>query len=726
MRKDVVTLILVLFALLLFTFFSSPPTQAKTTFITIGTGGITGVYYPTGGAIAKIVNKKRKEYGIRCTVGSTGGSVYNINAIMAGDLEFGIAQSDRQYQAFYGSPNSEWAGKPQKNLRAVFSIYAESTTLVAAVDTGIETIRDLKGKRVNIGNPGSGQRQISIDALMAVGLDYKNDMKAEGIKVAESSGLLQDGRIDAFFYTASHPNGFIKEATSGRRKVRFVPISGTGIDQLIRKYPYYAKSYIPVSLYPNVANKYNVETFGVKATFVTSYKVPDKIVYAITKEVFDNFEDFKRLHPAYLILNKKDMLSGISAPIHPGAMKYYKEVGLTPGFQDQETYASNLDNNRTYNKYQNVPATPTKTRKDTTPPKITITSHNTRGIKIVEEIKKTTISGRAFDNSGVVEVIINNKEAYLDEKGNFSTDIFLKIGQNNVMIRAMDTFENVSTKSFTITRKSTNAPFAAKHQTNNKLSRWYTKQNALVVGIDRYRSNDIDKLENAVNDAKAVTNILKNMGFNVTELYDSEATKTAILSSFRNIQRYSKYNDSFIFYFAGHGQGITLENKEQIGYIIPYDANISLRHSDLMEYETEAIKLNEIKLYCKNMRTKHVALLLDSCFSGLAMKRSLPKTNKMDFEYYNDLLSRKAINILTAGDDQPVSDGTDHSPFTRAILNGLGKGNLDLYDRDGYATFSELAVYVKGKVEKATYRRQRPQFDNLSEDDGDFVFKFSK
>ena len=301
------------------------PVQAKTTFVTIGTGGITGVYYPTGGAIAKIVNKKRKEYGIRATVESTGGSVFNVNAVMAGDLEFGVVQSDRQFQAVKGM--AEWKDKgAQKDLRAVFTIHPESITLVAADDAGIKTIQDLRGKRVNIGNPGSGQRQNSIDALTNAGINYEKDLKAEGVKAAEAPGLLQDGRIDAFFYTVGHPSGAIKEATAGARKVHFVPI--TGVDKLLSEYPYYAKAVIPIKLYPGATNKEDVATFGVKATFVTSAKVPDNVVYAITKEVFENFEDFKKLHPAYQVLTKENMLEGMSAPIHPGAMKYYKEAGL--------------------------------------------------------------------------------------------------------------------------------------------------------------------------------------------------------------------------------------------------------------------------------------------------------------------------------------------------------------------------------------------------------------
>ncbi|MDM8537938.1 TAXI family TRAP transporter solute-binding subunit [Desulfobacterales bacterium HSG17] len=327
MKKSFIIGLAIVFGIVMFMGAAPADVQAKTKFVTIGTGGITGVYYPTGGAIAKIVNKKRKEYGIRATVESTGGSVFNVNAIMAGDLEFGVVQSDRQYQAIKGM--AEWKDSgPQKDLRAVFSIHPESVSLVATVDSGIKNIKDLKGKRVNIGNPGSGQRQNSIDALTAVGLDIKKDLKAEGVKASEAPGLLQDGRLDAFFYTVGHPSGAFKEATAGATKVAFVAVDGPGIDKLVSDKPYYAKSFIPVKLYPGAANKEDVNSFGVKATFVTSAKVPDDVVYAITKEVFDNFEDFKKLHPAYQVLTKEGMLEGMSAPIHPGAMKYYKEAGL--------------------------------------------------------------------------------------------------------------------------------------------------------------------------------------------------------------------------------------------------------------------------------------------------------------------------------------------------------------------------------------------------------------
>ena len=304
----------------------APKAEARTQFVTIGTGGITGVYYPTGGAIAKMVNAKRDQYGIRATVESTGGSVFNVNAVMAGDLEFGVVQSDRQFQAWHGL--AEWEGKPQKKLRAVFSIHPESITLVAGSDTGIKGIKDLKGKIVNIGNPGSGQRQNAIDALTAVGLNYETDLQAEGVKAAEAPGLLQDGRIDAFFYTVGHPSGAIKEATAGARKVTIVSIDDPGIGKLIQAKPYYAKAFVPVQFYESADNTADVPTFGVKATFVTSADVPADVVYAITKEVFDNFDSFKKLHPAYGVLTPESMLDGLSAPLHPGAEKYFKEAGL--------------------------------------------------------------------------------------------------------------------------------------------------------------------------------------------------------------------------------------------------------------------------------------------------------------------------------------------------------------------------------------------------------------
>lgn len=300
--------------------------MAKDTFVTIGTGGITGVYYPTGGAIAKIINAKRSTYHVRASVESTGGSKFNINAIATGDLDFGVAQADTQYMAYFGK--EAWAGKPIKKLRAVFALAPEAVTFVAAEDSGIRSIRDVKGKIVNIGDPGSGQYINSQDIFKTVGIVPDKDFKAEKIKPADAPRILQDGRIDAFFFTVGHPNGNIKEATAGKRLCRIVPI--TGLDKLLKDAPYYSMTTIDMTQYPDATNSKDgkVETLGMLATLVTSSDVPDDVVYAITKEVMENLDAFKKLHPALGNLTKKSMLEGLTAPIHNGAMRYYKEAGL--------------------------------------------------------------------------------------------------------------------------------------------------------------------------------------------------------------------------------------------------------------------------------------------------------------------------------------------------------------------------------------------------------------
>lgn len=298
----------------------------KATFVTIGTGGVTGLYYPTGGALSRMLNKRVKEFKIKATVESTSGSVFNINAVLTGDMEFGIAQSDRQFQAYQGL--AEWSKTgPQTSLRSIFAIHPEPITLVVSESSEIENIEQLKDKRINLGNPGSGQLQNSKDVLLAAGFS-EDDISAEYVKAVEAPGLLQDERLDGFFYTVGHPNGNIKEATSGRIKVRIIPITGDARDKMIKKYPYYAKAMIPHAFYPRALNTEDIETIGVKATFITSKNVGEDIVYAITKVVFENFEEFKTLHSAYKVLTKENMLEGLSAPIHSGALKYYKEAGL--------------------------------------------------------------------------------------------------------------------------------------------------------------------------------------------------------------------------------------------------------------------------------------------------------------------------------------------------------------------------------------------------------------
>ncbi|RMD50253.1 MAG: TAXI family TRAP transporter solute-binding subunit [Alphaproteobacteria bacterium] len=295
------------------------------TFITIGTGGVTGVYYPTGGAICRLVNKGRKEHGIRCAVESTAGSIYNINAVRSGELTFGVAQSDWQYHAYHGTSRFKDQG-PFKKLRAVFSIHPEPFTVVARADSGIKRFEDLKGKRVNVGNPGSGQRGTMEVVMQAMGWTMDDFALASELQANEQSQALCDNNIDAIVYTVGHPSGSIKEATTACDAV-IVEVWNDAIAKLVEKYPFYRKAVIPGGMYRGNPN--DVVTFGVGATLVTSADVPEDVVYNVVKAVFDNLDTFKKLHPAFANLDPKQMAhDGLSAPLHPGALKYYKEHGL--------------------------------------------------------------------------------------------------------------------------------------------------------------------------------------------------------------------------------------------------------------------------------------------------------------------------------------------------------------------------------------------------------------
>ncbi len=296
---------------------------AQQQFVSIGTGGVTGVYYPTGGAICRLVNKDRKEHGIRCSAESTGGSIYNINTIRAGELEFGVAQSDWQYHAYHGTSKFEDQGKFE-DLRAVFSVHPEPVTIIARGDAGISNVTDLKGKRVNIGNPGSGTR--GTWEVMEAALGWtRDDLKlAAEMKSAETAQAVCDGKIDAYFWLVGHPSALTQESLATCDAV-LVNATGDAIDKLVGDNPYYRTATIPAGMYGDNAD---VTTFGVGATFVSSASVSEDVVYTIVKAVFENFDQFKALHPAFANLKEEEMIKdGLSAPLHDGAAKYYKERG---------------------------------------------------------------------------------------------------------------------------------------------------------------------------------------------------------------------------------------------------------------------------------------------------------------------------------------------------------------------------------------------------------------
>jgi TRAP transporter TAXI family solute receptor len=294
-------------------------------FITIGTGSVTGVYYPTGGAICKLVNKGRKDHNVRCSVESTGGSIYNVNTIRAGELDFGVVQSDWQFHGYNGTSKFEAQG-PYNKLRAMFSIHTEPFNVIARADSGINNIEDLVDKRVNIGNPGSGDRATMGVVMEAMGWTNDTFKLASELKGSERSQALCDNKIDAFVYVVGHPNGSIKEATTSC-DAKLVNVSGPKIDAIVGDNPYYAHTTVPAGMYRGT--DMDVNSFGVAATMVTTTDVSDEVAYQVAKAVFENFDTFKRLHPAFANLKKESMVSaGLSIPLHPGAVKYYKEVGL--------------------------------------------------------------------------------------------------------------------------------------------------------------------------------------------------------------------------------------------------------------------------------------------------------------------------------------------------------------------------------------------------------------
>ena len=296
---------------------------AQEKFITIGTGGQTGVYFVVGQSICRLVNRGSADHGLKCTAPSTGGSIANINAIQAGDMDMGVAQSDWQYHAYNGT--SDFEGKAFTDERAVFSVHGEPFTVIARADSGITTFADLKGKRVNIGNPGSGQYATMQVVMNALGWTMDDFALASELKPAEQAAALGDNKVDAIIYTVGHPNGSIQEAVSTVDAV-LVPVTGPEIDKLIADNPFYAAATVPGGMYDGSPE--DTHTFGVKATFVTSATVDDDVVYEVVKAVFDNFDRFKRLHPAFENLNEEDMISaGLSAPLHDGAVRYYKERG---------------------------------------------------------------------------------------------------------------------------------------------------------------------------------------------------------------------------------------------------------------------------------------------------------------------------------------------------------------------------------------------------------------
>lgn len=297
---------------------------AEQRFVTIGTGGVTGVYYPSGGATCKIVNRSRSEHGVRCSVETTFGSIANIEKLRRGEIDFGYVQSDWQHHAYHGTSIFEESGA-FGDLRAIFSLHSEVATIVVRRESSYHTVNDLKGARVNIGAAGSGSAA-SWKTLVGY-LDWSESDRAHfsELGTSELAEALCDGEIDAYFALIGHPAGLIEE-TQQKCDARVFGVDEAAVSGLLQDAPYYMPADIPAGLY---GLKAPVRSYGAVATFVTSARMPDDIVATMLTALVDNFESFQKLHPALSGLKLENMASAdMAAPLHPGAQRFFRERGI--------------------------------------------------------------------------------------------------------------------------------------------------------------------------------------------------------------------------------------------------------------------------------------------------------------------------------------------------------------------------------------------------------------
>ena len=345
------------------------------------------------------------------------------------------------------------------------------------------------------------------------------------------------------------------------------------------------------------------------------------------------------------------------------------------------------------------------TPRDTTPPQIVVFSHDTsRAISVVQKQKKINIKGQATDKNGIVEVIVNNKEGRLDEKGNFDVDIYLGMGKNKIVVRAMDTFENVADKTFTITRAASD-PAKADANPKTVSGRYF----ALVIGNNNYRH--IRKLETASKDARDIAQTLKRMyGFEVKLLVD--ATRNDIVRAINTIRKSLKENDSLLIYYAGHGEFDKTANK---AYWLPVDA----RKDD----DTDWILADRITSNIRRISSKHILVVADSCYSGTFTRRAVTdlSSSQARDRYLKKMKAKKSRTLLASGGNEPVSDigGKGHSVFAAALLQGLNRMEKNTFS-------AEELFYDHIKERVAGNADQTPEYNiirNSGHDGGDFIFK---
>ncbi len=297
-------------------------------FINIGTAGIGGGYYPTGGFICNFLNKSRADNGhnIRCTVESTGGSVANMRSIQVGDLDVGIAMSAWQFHSWNGTDQFEADGA-NEDLRFMFSLHADAAHIVTRADTGIESIMDLEGKIVNTGNAGSGTEAQVYSMLDRYGVSADTFFQQETkLTSKEQAQALCDGKIDAFFYPTAVGAASILEATN-TCDARVLSWDDEVVQAMMAEQPYVIPVVIPAGTYAGQDEE--IVSWGTPATINASANAPEDVIYHMTKAVFDDFEAFKAQSPMFNAVQMETAATaGRTAPYHAGAERYFREVGL--------------------------------------------------------------------------------------------------------------------------------------------------------------------------------------------------------------------------------------------------------------------------------------------------------------------------------------------------------------------------------------------------------------
>jgi TRAP transporter TAXI family solute receptor len=311
-----------LIVVLALAFALGPVHAGKRRFVSIASGWVTGAYYPFAGAVSRVAWKSLKEQNIKVTAESSGASVANAKLIRTGDTDFALLQNDIASYAYYGKKGM--FDKPIKNLLGCMTLYPETIQIVARKESNIKSVKDLKGKRVSIGPLGSGTTENAKQILAAWGISL-DDIQAQQLKTQQAADYMVDGRLDAYFATTAVGAAVIID-THVRVSAMIVPVKGRNAKKLMKKYAFYAKDTVPTGAYKGIDKP--VETVAVMAMMVARADLEDDIVYAIIKATYEDLAQVKKAHAKFKGIDVKNSQMGMSVPLHPGAKRYFKEVGV--------------------------------------------------------------------------------------------------------------------------------------------------------------------------------------------------------------------------------------------------------------------------------------------------------------------------------------------------------------------------------------------------------------